>query len=65
MADTDVDRFVPEELHSRPGAIVGGLALAAGVAMGIAMGIKMRSGATRLERRVDDYRGAWNQIRGH
>ena len=65
MADTDVDRFVPDELHSRPGAIVGGLALAAGVAMGIAMGIRLRSGATRLERRVEDYRNAWHGIRGH
>ncbi|MEX0783250.1 MAG: hypothetical protein WD557_11410 [Dehalococcoidia bacterium] len=64
MVELDVERFVPQELHSRPGAVVGGLALAAGVAMGIAMGMKMRGGATRVERRVEDYRGAWHQLRG-
>jgi hypothetical protein len=56
---------LPEgERGARNPAMVGGAALLAGIAVGVGMGIKMRAGAQHLERRMDDYRSAWHQIRG-
>lgn len=54
-----------DEHAARKSVLVASLALLAGVAVGVGMGIKLQAGAGHVERRMEDYRGAWHQIRGH
>ncbi|MGH2610431.1 MAG: hypothetical protein ACRDHF_15230 [Tepidiformaceae bacterium] len=65
-SESEPEAPAPGDEHAaRNSALIGGAALlAAGMAVGVGMGIKMRGGAQRMERRVEDYRGAWHQIRG-